>query len=204
MNLPKSISFLIVSAFIMSFFVWKYRKDLKIKKENVFDFIILFSIVPLITGRLVYVFENIRLFVQKTWSIYPYYYEPGAERIWFKEMPWILFKFWDNGDINYSALLLGMFFAVVLFILIKNIRKVKGLLLPLIISQIIVLSGLYWGVYYWGKETELFFGIRYPGVDDSFRMPTSIYSNSNTDCFGRFNLYFLGTEKVGEFFGRSI
>ena len=96
LSIPIYMLFLIISSFIMGFLLWSKRKKFKLRYELIFDFIIFYIISSIITGRLIFLLENYSNFRHISWSIYPYYYDPGAERVWLKQMPWIILEFWDD------------------------------------------------------------------------------------------------------------
>ncbi|MBU0975928.1 MAG: prolipoprotein diacylglyceryl transferase family protein [Patescibacteria group bacterium] len=167
--------FLVLNALLVGFVLWRYRKNLGIHRERIFDFVFVYVIVSILFGRFIYVIQNWSEFGNLSWSICPFYFLPGAERVWFIQMPYALIKFWDQG-VDYSGILFGGVFITFFFYITKRFGKknlwhvIKGLCL----GQIIQLIGyLYEGVYY-GKKTNLIFGIKYTGVDDVTRFPLQL------------------------------
>lgn len=170
--MPTYISILFISSFAIGFVLWRNRKVLLLRYERIFDFILLYNLFSILIARLIFILENINLFRNISWLVYPYYFDPGTQRIvWFKQMPWILLKFWD-GDINYSGILLGgLVFALLYFFLKKLPKKVLYYLIQaLCLSHIIQLFGFFITGVYTGKITDSPIGVKYPqGLE--YRLP---------------------------------
>ncbi|MDD3647823.1 MAG: prolipoprotein diacylglyceryl transferase [Candidatus Dojkabacteria bacterium] len=167
--------FLVLNALLVGFVLWRYRKTLGMSRERVFDFVFIYIAASIIFGRLIFVIQNWPDFGKLSWSLSPFYYLPGVERIWFKQMPFALMKFWDQG-VDHSGMIYGGVVVTFVYYITKRFgtknlwHVIKGLCL----GQILQLLGyLYEGVYY-GKETTLFIGIKYPNVDDLMRFPVQI------------------------------
>ncbi len=171
LTVPIYLVFLFLSSFVIGLVLWRNRKVLVFRYERIFDFILLYNLFSILIARFVFVFENISIFKNISWSIYPYYFDPGAERVWFKQMPWILLKFW-SGDINYSAILLGGLIFALIYFFIKKIPKkmLYYLIQALCMSQIIQLFGFFISSVYKGKVTDLPIGIVYPQGSE-YRLP---------------------------------
>jgi len=173
-TLPMYIYLQLIVAFVTGFIIWRKRDSLSLRSENIFDFIFLFILFGFLFGRLFYIIEHLSEFKGISWSIYPYFYEPGAERIWFKLLPWVAMKFWEGG-INYAGLLFGG----ILYTLLRFRKYVKEypphiFVEALCIGNIIHFLGLFLGGLYWGKVTDLWFGIVYSQVDDQLRIPIQV------------------------------
>jgi len=162
-SLQINLIFLVISSFYIGFVLWKNRKLLQIRYEIVFDYILLNIIASISFSRLLYVFENLDTFKGISWSIYPYYFDPGAQRIWLKQMPWIILKFW-GGEINYSGIFLGELIFSLLFYYRKGLPKkfIFYLINALCVSQIIQAFGFFITGVYVGKVTDYFIGVVYP------------------------------------------
>jgi len=174
-RIPDFVIFLFVAATIFSFMLWREKKRFSLTKENVFDLLFLFFISSIIIGRIFYIVENFNQFRHLSWSFYPYYFLHNSERVWFKQMPWVLFRFWDNG-LNYSGMLLG---GLVSLIILKKqeLLKTKSRFLviqAIVMSQLALIIVFYWKNLYWGKETDLFFGVRYSLIDEAKRIPLQL------------------------------
>lgn len=170
-KIPTFLIFQIISSIIVGFMIWRKRKVVNLKSEKVFNFVILFGVVSVVTGRLFYVVQNFDQFKQISWSIYPFYYRPGAERVWFRQMPWIVMKFWEEG-ISYSALMLG---GVVYTLIFSHLEKLTRKFLNIVVKafclgQIIQIAGFFIASNYIGKVIDSPIGIKYP-VDDNYRIP---------------------------------
>lgn len=170
-KIPHFIVYQILSAVLSAFVIWRSRRKTGLKKESIYDFIFINILISILIGRLIYIAEDFNRYRQVSWSVYPYYYDPGSQRVWFKQMPWIIIKFWDD-NINYSALLLGSVISHFLVFYRKGIKDrlkfciVKAALL----GQIIQVLGFFVNVNYYGKVTDSFFSISYPGLDGT-RIP---------------------------------
>ncbi len=166
----------IISGFIVGFMMWRKRELLKVRSEKVFNYMFLYIIFSILVGRLSYVVQNFDQFEQISWSIYPYYFDPGAERVWLRQMPWIILKFWDNG-INYSMLLFGGALFTAIYYKIAHIENIKVYLniamVSLCVGQIIQIIGFFIGGFYIGKLTDSFIGIKYIGYDAN-RIPVQL------------------------------
>lgn len=171
-KIPAFLIFLVLSSLIIGFVIWRKREVFHLKSERVFDFIFLYNILSIIIGRLFYVIENWKTLVQLFWSIYPFYYKPGAERVWFKQMPWIVIKFWE-GDVISEALLIGGILAILLFYRKLNFPKKFGetFVNALCYGQIVQILGFFLSGDYYGKETGSWIGVKFPNVDEHFRVP---------------------------------
>ncbi|MBN2015716.1 prolipoprotein diacylglyceryl transferase [Candidatus Dojkabacteria bacterium] len=172
LTIPAFLVFEILSAIMVSFFFWRKKREGNLKSESIFDLIFAHIALSIVLGRILYVLNNSDRFGQLSWSIYPYYYEPGAERVWFKQMPWILLKFWDRG-IEPVGIMLGGIVVTLLFVRIKKLshRFYYTVVLGLCVSQIIQAIGFFLGSDYIGKITELPIGIAYSGQGEGLRFP---------------------------------
>lgn len=175
LTIPSYLVILTISGFLVGFVFWRKKERMKIQNEKIFDLIIVYLLISIIVGRMFYVIDNIDEFKKITWSIYPYFYEPGAERLWFRQLPWGLIKIWDGG-INYSALLWGGTFAILIRGKQLGLLKKWGnvIVKSLFYSHAFQIIGFLAGSYYFGKITELAIGIQYPKIDDNFRLPIQI------------------------------
>jgi len=171
LNIPTYILFLVASSFIFGFLIWRERKKYNIRFEMIFDLIIIYILVSFLTSRIIYIFQNFEVFKKISWSIYPYYFDPGAKRVWFKQMPWAILNF-NESNINYSGLLLGGVLIVLIFIYLKKVsRKVIPIFTnALCVSHVIQIIGFFIVSAYIGKVTDLPLGVKY-SFDNQARIP---------------------------------
>jgi prolipoprotein diacylglyceryltransferase len=169
-TMPLYIIMQVAGGFVFGFVLWRRKEKLNLKDGNIFDFIILFIFFCLVAGRVFYIIENIRIFKKISWSIYPYYFIPGAERVWLKQLPWFLFKFWDYG-MDYGALLIGGLLYS-LYFYIKRIRKkmTNVFIEGICFAHIIQIIGFFIEKVYIGRITNLPIGFIYTD-DQRYRIP---------------------------------
>ncbi len=173
-KIPDYILVLIISNFISGFLLWRVTSRLKGKKGNVFDLIFISIFLSIILARLAYVIQNINQFEQISWSMYPYYYIPGAQRIWFKQMPWIILKFW-SGEVLVSIFPFGLILSALIFLKINNYRQsgINKFFIPIVVGCISLFFGFFITKSYSGKVTNFPFSIKY--FDDNYRFPVQIF-----------------------------
>lgn len=173
--------FFILSIFIagaiIDFFIWRSVSERPLKKIEFLDLLLIFPIISLIFGRIFYILGNLSTFLNTHWSVYPFFYLPGAERIWFKEMPWILLNIWNYKGIEFGGVLAGGVIAVFLF---KKIRKISNdefllWLEAMCFGFIFLLLAFFIKEYYWGKVTNLMVGLKFATVDEESRLPLEIF-----------------------------
>ena len=174
-SIPIYLIFHIFGAFLLGFLLWRNIKKFREKTELVFDFVFQYLLITIVFGRLMYMIQNFSEFAKMSWSIYPYFYLPGAERIWFKQMPFALIKFWEDG-MDYSAMLLGGVVFLIIFLSVKKVSAKNYILAirSLIISQIILIIGFFVGANYYGQVIDSVFSIQYASIDDQNRLPLQL------------------------------
>ncbi len=173
-SIPYFLMFLLIAGLVFGYFLWINRKHLRLGRgEKIFDIVIIFIVGSIIIGRLLYVLEHLEEFSKMSWSVYPFYYEPGAERIWFKQLPWSLVKFWDRG-IDPRGILLGNLLSLLWAQKMKNLgsRFLQKTVKFLCIANIIEIAGFGVAQLYFGKtiQSEII-GIVYSQIDNNQRFP---------------------------------
>jgi prolipoprotein diacylglyceryltransferase len=168
--------FLLINGIIVGFIIWRKKEKLQLGSEKLFDFLVCFILFSILVGRIFYVIQHFDQFNKLSWSISPYYYIPGAERIWFKQMPWILFKFWGEVGVIHTALMFGGILYSLIFFKYRKIRKkyMSILVKALCFGAIIQILGFMISGDYLGKITNLAIGMRYPTDDANIRIPLQI------------------------------
>ncbi|MFC1780196.1 prolipoprotein diacylglyceryl transferase family protein [Patescibacteria group bacterium] len=176
LQIPTFLVFLLINGIVIGFIIWRKKIKLHIRSENVFDFLVCFFLVSILTGRILYVIQNFDQFNKLSWSIFPYYYIPGAERIWFKQMPWILIKFWGEEGIIHTALMFGGILYSLLIFKYKNIQKkyMPILVRALCFGTIIQIIGFFISGDYLGKITNSVIGMKYPIDNANTRIPLQV------------------------------
>jgi len=165
-----------VIGIVFGFLLWRNRKVIRLNDKAVFDLIILYIIGSIVCGRLFFIIDHASDFSQTSWSIYPFYYKPGAERVWFRQMPWTMLRFWE-GDMSFSAMLGGG--TLLTFLILWRMKLLKSAM-PYVISalclaHILQIGSFLIGADYFGKPTDMFFGIKYANIDDVFRFPVQLF-----------------------------
>jgi prolipoprotein diacylglyceryltransferase len=174
-EIPLFLIFQILSSVVFGFLIWRNKKKLALTSEKIFDLIFLYSLFGIFIARILYILHNFDHYSQLSWSIYPYYYLPGAERVWFKQLPWAIVKFWDDGLV-YSGILFGNTVCMISYFLRRKLSA-KNFMIAIkafLISAAILLVGFLLAGSYLGEITGLPFGIKYstdPGVS---RLPVQV------------------------------
>lgn len=173
--IPQFIIYLIISGAIVGFQLWRVKDKVSLRFEGIFDLVLVYISSSIFFSRIIFIFDNINSFKQLPWSIYPFYYEPGAERIWLTKMPWVIFKI-GGGDINYSALILGGVISILIFFRLKKIAlsSILYIINALCIAHIIQFVSFYLNANYWGEVTSSWYGIKYSSIDESSRIPLQV------------------------------
>lgn len=176
LSIPSFLVFLCLGALTTGFVLWRSRGELSLRRHKVFDMVFLYVIFSIIAGRVIFILENTTDFSSISWSMYPYYYEPGAERVWFRQMPWMLLKFWEGG-ISHSVLLLGSTVTLLVFSFKNGLVKKAGYILSvaLIFGHAVQIVGFFINSFYYGKPTDLAIGVQYSQIDDVFRFPVQLF-----------------------------
>lgn len=171
-KIPTFLIFQVLCVLVVGFIFWRKRKSCNLRNEQVFDFILFMIIFSILCGRLFYVALNFDDFKKLSWSIYPFYYEPGAERVWFRQMPWVTLKFWEGGVVPSALMLGGTIYTLLFFAKRKLLKKIPVLLVTaLSLGQIVQMLGFFLSGDYMGKETSSWVGVKYPMSDNLFRVP---------------------------------
>lgn len=174
-KIPAFLVFQILAAIVFGFVLWRRRNSLNHSERIVFDVIFIYVMGGIICGRIFYILDHFSDFSQTSWSVYPFYYKPGAERVWFKQMPWVLVRFWE-GDMSFSGMLWGGVFASLVSLWRVRLlnKSAQAIITALCLAQVIQILGFLLSANYYGKPTDLFIGVQYRSIDDVFRYPVQI------------------------------
>lgn len=119
--------FFIVLSFGGLYLVWKLAKIKGFSAYRLFDLYLLGVLSGVLFARLGFMIVHLRSYLEAGFSLFPFY-TLGTERVWFEQLPWSYFKFWEGLDILGYLFAPGLLFFLYMIFLKKTERKFRDVL----------------------------------------------------------------------------
>lgn len=119
--------FFTVLSFGGLYLVWKLAKTKGFSAYRLFDLYLLGLLSAVLFARLGFMIVHLKSYLEAGFSLFPFY-TLGTERVWFEQLPWSYFKFWEGLDILGYLFAPGLLFFLYMIILKKSERRFRDVL----------------------------------------------------------------------------